>query len=217
MTLQLKAEKRDIFGKKLMSARKEGKLPAVVYSKGEKSSPVFVALKDFKKKWKEAGESTIIELDENGKKKDDVLIKEVAIDPMSEEPIHVDFYKIEKDKPIKAEIDIVFEGVSPAVKEMGGILVKVMRGVEIEALPRDLPHELKVDISKLKTFEDKITASDIHLPDGVKILAKENDIVALVEEPKAEEVVVERTIEDIEVEKKGKKEEDKEEVAEEKK
>ncbi len=217
MTLQLKAEKRDIFGKKLMSARKEGKLPAVVYSKGEKSSPVFVALKDFKKTWKEAGESTVIELDENGKKKDDVLIKEVAIDPVSEEPIHADFYKIEKDKPIKAEIDIIFEGVSAAVKEIGGILVKVMHGVEIEALPRNLPHELKVDISKLKTFEDKITVSDICLPDGVKILAKENDIVALVEEPKAEEVVVERTIEDIEVEKKGKKEEDKEEGEEEKK
>lgn len=217
MTLKLKAENRDVFGKKLKFFRKEGKVPAVVYGNKKESLSVFVPLKDFKKTWKEAGESTVIELTrEEVKAPLNVIIKEVAVDPVSEEPIHADFYKVEMDKFIEAMVPIEFEGVSPAVKELGGALVKVMYEVEIQALPKNLPSEIKIDISVLKNLEDKITTADIKLPSGVKLTAKENEVVALVEEPKAEEEVKEMKIEDIEVEKKGKKPEEKTEEEKEK-
>ena len=211
MTLHLKAEERDVFGKKLKLARKEGRLPAVLYGRGKKTTPLFVDLKEFKKIWKEAGETTIIKI-----KNEDAIIQDVAIDPVKNEPIHADFYVVEMDKPITAEVLLVFEGVSPAEKELGGILVKVMHEVEVEALPRNLPHDLKVDISKLVALGDQLTIKDIDAPADVKILAKKDEVVALIETPKEE--VEEKTIsiEEVEVEKKGKKEVE-EEVEEEKK
>lgn len=207
MTFKLKIENRNIFGKKLKSSRGEGKIPAIIYSKGKESLPIFVHLKEFKKAWKKAGESAMIELkQENSDQIDNVVIKDIALDPVSDEPIHVDFYKVEMDKPIIANVSLIFEGVAPAVKELGGSLVKVMHEIEIEALPKDMPHEIKIDIGQLLRFEDRITVGDLDLPLNVKPLAKEEEIVALIEEPKAEEEVVEeKTIEDIEVEKKGKK------------
>jgi len=218
--LELNAEKRGIFGKILKKSRGQGKLPAVLYGKGKKTVSLFIDGKEFKKIWKEAGESTIIGIKnpESGAM-ENVLIQDVAFDAVKDDPIHVDFYAVEMDKPIKTKVVFVFEGVSPAEKELGGILVKVMHEAEVEALPKDLPHELKVDVSKLINFRDQIIIKDINLPEGVKILTNKDDVVALIEEPK-EEVIEEKpmSIEDIEVEKKGKKPaEGEEEEVEEKK
>ena len=205
--LELNAEKRGIFGKKLKNFRKQGKLPAVLYGKGKKTTPIFVDSKEFKKIWKETGESTLIKIKnpESGAI-EDVLIQEVALDPLKNEPLHTDFYVVEMDKPITAKVNLVFEGVSSAEKDLGGILVKVRHEVDVEALPKNLPHELKVDMSKLVNLEDQIIIKDIDLPAGVKILAGEKDVVVLIETPK-EEIVEEKpiTIEEVEVEKKGKK------------
>lgn len=207
MVSQLKAESRNVFGKKLKSKRDEGKLPAVLYGKGMETAPLFVSLKEFKKIWKDAGESTIINLEnDGGKKPTSVIIHEVRVDPVKDEPLHVDFYKVEMDKPIRAAVSLVFEGVSPAVKELGAVLVKVLREIEIEALPKNLPHEIKVDISKLTELGSQIAVGDLELPNGVKTILKKEEIVAIAEAPreeKEEEKVM--TIADIEVEKKGKK------------
>ncbi len=214
--LELQTEKREIFGKKLKPFRKQGKLPAVLYGPKEKSQPLFVLLKDFKKLWKEAGESTVIQLNLEKSRKE-VLIQDVAMDPIKDEPIHVDFYAVQMDKPIEASIALVFEGVSPVVKNLGGVLVKVMHEVEVEALPKNLPHELIVDISKLENFEDKILAKDIVLPEGVKLITSPEEVIALVEEPREEEVapVTEEKISFEEIEVAGVKEkEEKEEEAE---
>ena len=217
--LQLNAEKRDVFGKKLKNFRKQEKLPAVLYGKGKKTASIFVDSKEFKKIWKKTGESTLIKIkNPESNVVEDVLIQEVALDPLKNEPLHADFYIVEMDKPITAKVNLVFEGVSPAEKELGGILVKVRHDVDVEALPKNLPHELKVDVSKLIKLEDQIVIKDIDLPAGVKILAGENDVVVLIETPK-EEIVEEKpiTIEEVEVEKKGKKEEGEErEIKEEK-
>ena len=217
--LQLNAEKRDVFGKKLKNFRKQEKLPAVLYGKGKKTASIFVDSKEFKKIWKKTGESTLIKIkNPESNVVEDVLIQEVALDPLKNEPLHADFYIVEMDKPITAKVNLVFEGVSPAEKELGGILVKVRHDVDVEALPKNLPHELKVDVSKLANLGDQITIKDIDLPAGVKILAGENDVVVLIETPK-EEIVEEKpiTIEEVEVEKKGKKEEGEErEIKEEK-
>lgn len=207
MTLNLKTESRNVFGKKLKSFRSEGKLPAVLYGKGIETDPLFVSLKDFKKIWKEAGESTIINLESDDQKKlVNVIIHEVSVDPMKDEPLHVDFYKVEMDKPIRATVSLVFEGVSPAVKGLGAVLVKVLREIEIEALPKNLPHEIKADISKLIELGSQISVGDLELPAGVKAVLKKEEIVAIAEAPKEEkEEEKVMTIADIEVEKKGKK------------
>ncbi len=229
--LELQTEKREIFGKKLEPFRKQGKLPAVLYGPKEKSQPLFVSLKDFKKLWKEAGESTVIQLILDDKSKParndsivaksgrkEVLIQEVAMDPVKDEPVHVDFYAVLMDKPIQASVQLIFEGVSPAVKNLGGVLVKVMYEVEVEALPKNLPHGLVVDISKLEKFEDKILAKDIVLLKDVKLITNADEVIAFVEEPKEEEVAppAEEKISFEEIEVAGAKEKEEKEEAEEK-
>ncbi|MEW5907724.1 MAG: 50S ribosomal protein L25 [Patescibacteria group bacterium] len=206
MTLQIYAEKRNVFGKKLKSARKEGKIPAVLYGKSFETKSLFVPAMDFRRIWKEAGESAVIELNlAEEKKKIDVLIKDVALEPINNEPIHIDFYRVEMDRPITANVPIIFQGVSPAVKEKGGILVKVLHELKVEALPKNLPKEIIVDISHLKEIEDQISVGDLNLPPDVEISAKPEEIVILVEKPQEEEIKTEMKIEDIEVEQKGKK------------
>ncbi|TSD02166.1 MAG: large subunit ribosomal protein L25 [Parcubacteria group bacterium Athens0714_24] len=191
-------------------------MPAVLYGKGKKTTPLFVDLKNFKKVLKEAGESTLINIKnpETGAT-ENVLIQDVDIDPIANEPVHADFYIVEMDKSIRTEVALIFEGASPAEKEQGGVLIKVLHNIEIEALPKDLPHELKIDVSKLANIGDQIFIKDIELPAGVKIIAKEDEVVVLVEAHK-EEVIEEKPIsmEDIEVEERGKKEEEGEEVTE---
>lgn len=207
--LELQSEVRNVFGKALSKARKDGKVPAVVYGKGQESISLFVPAGNFAKVWREAGESTVINITgETLKKPISVIIQQVDIDPTSSRPVHVDFYKVDMDKPVQVKVPLVFEGVALAVKELGGVLVKVMHDLEIEALPKDLPHELKVDLSKLKTFDDHITIGDLVLPQGVKAIEEAEEIIALAEQPKEEVEEPVRTIDSIEVEKKGKKEDE---------
>ncbi len=206
--LKLKAEKRNTFGRGLTLSRKDGKLPVVAYGSGENAESLFVSQIDFLKLWKEAGETTMITLEAPDFKKD-VLIQDVTYDPVKDTPIHVDFLIVRQDRTIAVNVPISFVGEAPAVKS-GGTLVKVLYEVEVEALPKDLPHELEVDVSTLDNFEAKITVKDIKLSTGVKINADPEEIVALVSEIKVEEEVVAAPIDltSIEVEKKGKKEEE---------
>jgi large subunit ribosomal protein L25 len=203
--LSLTVEKRTILGNKLENLRAEGKLPAVYYGPKEITTPISISLVEFKKVWKKAGESSVIIL-KDGSTEHEALIHEVDRHPLTGEPRHADFYVIEKGKKVSVAVPIIFAGISPAVKDKGGILVKVHREVEVEAAPRDLPHDLTVDISKLIEMSDVIHARDIVLPAGVELKLNPEEVVASIAEAK-EEVVEAPTAIDmsaIEVESKGK-------------
>lgn len=201
--ITLKVEKRDS-KENLAEIRKTGGIPAVFYGKKEASTPIKLSFADFEKTLKEAGESTIVHLEGTGIDVD-VLIHEVDLDPVTDKPRHVDFYAIEKGKKLEIKVPLEFIGVSGAVKDLGAVLVKVMHEIEIEALPKDLPHKLTVDISTLAAFGDVVTALSIKLPEGVTLKIKPEEVVASVYEPK-EEVVEETSVDlsAIEVAKKGK-------------
>jgi large subunit ribosomal protein L25 len=208
MVLTLKAKQREFLRKKVKKLRAAGVLPAVLYG-GAEIKNIELDLKEFQKVWRDAGESSIIELDLSGQKKN-VLIKEIQTDPVKDMPIHVDFYAVRMDKAIKAVVPIDFINESPAVKNLGGSMIKVMHEIEVEALPADLPSKLEIDVSKLAAIGDRFLVSDFKLPESVKISANAGDIVVLVEEPKKEEeataaAAAKPGIEDIEiVGKKGK-------------
>lgn len=183
---ELKAKPRVELGKKTNALRRAGFLPAVIYGEGVKSEPLSILYKDFEKIYKEAGESTLIGLDVDGKPYN-VLIHDIRRDPITGKPIHADFYSVRMDKEIKTKVPVEFFGESPAVKNEGGILVKVMQEVEVEALPQNLPHSIRIDITSLAKFEDRILARDMLLPDGVKISVGMEEVVALVEPPRSED------------------------------
>lgn len=204
----LSTEKRDA-RKGLAKLRKEGKMPAVFYGSKTASMPVSVSAKDFQKIWHDAGESSVIAL-ETPSGKVDVLIHEVDLDPVRGEPIHADFYVIDAKKKVTVTVPIVFEGVSPAVKDLGGTLVKVMYEMEIEVLPKNLPREIKVDISALSDFDSQISIKDIALPESAEATDSPEEVIAMITQKaeEKEEVVAPIDLSAIEVEKKGKKEED---------
>jgi len=179
------AEKRDILGKKVSNLRKRGFLPAVIYGKGKPSESIAVKEIDFLKLWKAAGESSIVELELDGKKRN-VLIQDVAIDPLKDTPIHADFYAVDMTKTVKVEVPLEFIGESDAVKS-GGILIKVLYAVEVESLPADLPRSLLVDLSILKNIEDSFAVKDLKVSKSVKILKNSDETIALVEAPRVEE------------------------------
>lgn len=212
--IELKATKRDIFGKKLYKQREAGLLPVVVYGAGDVASSLFVDSKDFLKVWKQAGESSIVSLQSPDGKKD-VLIQDVSFHSVSGKPLHADFYMVKADQLIKVSVPVRFEGVAPAAKTFGGVLVKVMHEIEVEALPANLPHEFIVDVSKIVNLEDTITVKDIKLGAGVTVTASPDDVVALVSVGKdeVEEVAAPVDLSKIEVEKKGKKPEEGEDGA----
>lgn len=205
--ITLKVEKRTDNGDSAADLRRGGSVPGVVYGAHQTATPVAVSAIAFGKILKEAGEATIVSLTGLGEDLP-TLIHEVDLDPLTNLPRHVDFYAVTKGQKVEVAIPLVFEGVSPAV-EAGANLVKVMHELEVEADPMNLPHDIKVDISALKALGDKIHASDLSLPSGIKLVTPAEEVVALVQEivEEKEEEVAPADISTIEVEKKGKEEE----------
>lgn len=182
----LEAEKRSLTGKAVKSLRSQGMLPGVIYGAKTQSQPISVSAKSFRKVLEEAGESTLVELTVDGHPHN-VLIHEVLRDPVTDAPLHADFLAVQMDKEIHTKVPVEFVGESPAVKNEGGVLVKVMHEVEISALPKDLPPHIVADISSLANLNDKLALSDIPFPNGVKALVDLDEVVALVEPPRSEE------------------------------
>ncbi len=201
--ITLTAEARDTKIKN-EDLRESGKIPAIFYGPKEKSTSITISTADFIKVYKKAGESSVIILKE-GNNEHEVLIQDIDIHPVTGAPRHADFYVIEKGKKVKVNVPLVFQGISPAVKDKAAILIKVARDLEIEAAPKDLPHELIVDISSLVEFSSTVTAKDVKLPAGVTLISGPDEILASVSEPKEEvEEVTPIDMSTIEVAKKGK-------------
>ncbi len=216
--LELKAKNRNILGSKVKSLRSRGAVPAILYGAKMKSTPIEIDYNDFKKTYEEAGESTILKLkvNNNGKTEEkNVLIYEVERDPVSGKFTHIDFYAVRMDKPITAEVPLVFQGESPVVETEDGVLVKNMTEVEVEALPANLPHQIEIDLSPLKTFDDMIHIKDLRVGEGVKILAEPDEVVVSVVPPRSEEelAALEEEVEEVkEAERAGEEEEKEKEV-----
>lgn len=205
--IELKAQPRTLLGSKVKTLRKKGYLPGVVYGEGVESQPIAASFIDFERVLKQAGVSTLVALDVGGKKYN-VLIHDIAYHPLKGSPIHADFYAVRMDKVINATVPLEFIGESSAVKSDGGVLVKVMHEIEVEALPQDLPHELRVDLGLLLAFESKILVKDISFPKGVKTTADADEIIALVEAPRSveEETPVVATVAEVKTEQEAKRE-----------
>lgn len=158
--------------------RSKGVMPAVLYGPKEDATPITVSAKEFERLFKEAGETTIIKLKGVGDEKD-TLIHDVQFHPVTDKPLHADFYVLEKGKKITIKIPLEFVGVAPAEK-LGHIIVKALHEVEIEVAPAELPQQLEVNLSKLENVGDHILASDINLPKSAELKIDPEEIVASV-------------------------------------
>lgn len=183
----LTAEARDSAVKSAVM-RRGGKVPCVVYGSGTKNQTITCDRNELNRVYTKAGESTLVELSVGGKKVP-VLIHELDLDPLSGQIAHVDFYAVDMSREIEAKVPVRFTGESLAVKDLGAIFVIAHEHVTVKCLPKDLPHELTADISGLKEFHDVITVGSLALPSGVAIKDAPDTVIAVVQEPREEEVI----------------------------
>jgi len=213
MMIKLPAKIRKEMGRKTSALKESGRIPAVVYGHKIKNVLLDIDYKEFQKVYNKAGYNSLVEMEIEGEKEPKtVLIHELQKDSVSDRVIHIDFFEISAKEEVSVKIPLVLEGVSLAVKDLGGTLIKNIAELEVKALPQNLPHEIKVSIESLKTFGDHILVKDINLPKDVKVVAKPEEIVVSVAAPaKVEEELakeIEEKVEDVaKVEKKVKEEE----------
>lgn len=186
MTLTLPAEPRTISGKKTKTLRKEGLIPAVLYGHEVPSTPVQLKRTVFEKVFDQAGASTLVELELDGKTTP-VLIHEVQYDPVRGQPLHADLFAVSMKEKLTTEIPLRFVGQSQAVEVLEGTLVENKDHLNVECLPQDLIPEIEVDLSLLKTFEDVIHVKDLAVPKTIEVKDDPEEVVVLVHPPKTEE------------------------------
>lgn len=167
MTITLTASLRKNKGTK---ARAEGFLPAVVYGAGAEPQSLSLSHAEFLKIYRQAGESTLIDLLVDSQPSGKALIQDVQLDPVSDSIIHVDLRRIDMTKPITAPVPLLFTGEAPIIKSSGGTLVTNTATVEVKCLPKDLVARLEVSLAGLVSYENVIKIKDIQLPAGVEIV-----------------------------------------------
>jgi large subunit ribosomal protein L25 len=183
-TLKLNVTEREAAGKDLNRSRKAGLVPAVLYGHGVTPRMFWVNGIEFGKVFRAAGESTIFSLSAGKGAALNVLVHDVQVDPLSSRIAHVDFYQVRMDEELETNVPLELVNEAPAVREQGGILVKTLEEVLVKCLPKDLPHSITVDLSRLATFDDQIKVSDLKPGKGVEILTEADTVLALVEAPR---------------------------------
>lgn len=185
------ARKRDLAGKgPSRTIRRQGYIPAVLYGPGEEPRTISVERKTAEKLLRHTTAHNIIAdlvVEENGSQETfKTIVKEIQTNPITGQVLHMDFYHIGKNQPVKLSIPVKLVGECTGVKE-GGILEQELREIEVEGLLNVLPENIEIDISNLKIGES-IYVKDINLPEGVRFLVDSEHLVVTVLAPKAEEV-----------------------------
>jgi large subunit ribosomal protein L25 len=166
----------------------KGLVPGIVYGGGKEPVPIAVdARKIIQILRSEKGRNTILLFSLKGTKAQrHVMVKEIQINPVTNELIHADFTRIMMDQKVKVRVPVVCEGTAFGVKTEGGLLDVIMREVQVECLPADIPDRITIDLTPLKVG-DSIKVSQLTFQAGVKVL--ENDLnqpVVVVAAPKIE-------------------------------
>ncbi|MBI2267912.1 MAG: 50S ribosomal protein L25 [Candidatus Blackburnbacteria bacterium] len=185
----LDAEKREVFGRKVKGLRRNGVLPANVYGRSMQSLSVQLPTGVFKKIFEEVGETGLVGL-KVGNDVYPVLVHNLQVDPVTEEPLHVDFLQVNLKEKVTVTIPLEFVGESSAEVAGEGIVVHQLNEVEVEALPTDLPEKIVVDISGLSGVDEFIKVVDLNVDRSkVEIRSDLEQVVAIVAPPaKAEEI-----------------------------
>lgn len=191
--LKIQVEPRDQHGKGAVNRlRAEGRTPAILYGTGGDAVSVTLDSRDFEYALHGlSGAHALVDIQIGTGDTEPALIQDIQYDPVRDNPIHVDFLRVRMDVKLHTTVPLVLIGTPVGVKQEGGILDQILRDIEVECLPGDLPEEINIDVSEL-AIGDSIHVSDLESPEGVTILTPEDRVIAHVMAP--------RVIEEVEVE-----------------
>ena len=189
MEAALEAVKRDTRGKnEARRVRAAGKIPAVVY--GDKADAAVISVDPkilLRILHSDSGVNTLISLKLEGEGDTRVLVRDFQVDPVTQAPLHVDFYRIAMDKKLTVTVPFLLKGEPKGVKTQGGVLDFVSRDIEIECLPSDIPEHIDIDVSELLMGQG-IRVRD--LPEDAKLtyLTDADTMIVHIVAPKVEAV-----------------------------
>lgn len=204
--MELNANLRTTKGSKVKTLRDQMILPAVVYGLGNPSITLECGYNDFVKLFKEAGFTSLVDLNFDGKSKK-VMVKEIQKNPVSSKVSHVSFLEVNLKEKIIAQIpvEVTGEEESPVLKSNEGVLNLILQEIEVEALPMDLPHKFEVNVASLEKIGDEIKISDLNFDrNKVTLVSNEEDELVLnishpAQETPEEEISEEQMIANLEV------------------
>lgn len=163
------AKPREVLGRKVKQLRKSGQIPATVYGKNVKSVSISVSSDAFGDVHKQTGETGLIELT-LGNQVRPVLINSVQRHPVTRDILHIEFRQVDLKEKVKTNVPLELVGEAKAVTDKIGVLLTILDWVEVEALPTDLPENIKLDVSVLAQVNDELKIKDLKAPTGVAIL-----------------------------------------------
>ena len=193
--LVLTVEYRDVNGKKVSTLRNEGITPVHMYGPGidPRSLQCDTALVD--KIVSEAGGNIPVTINLAGEDDEVCFIREVQYHPVKDVIIHVDFMKVDVTKEVEAQVPVIIQGTSPAVRNLGGTLLQPLQAVTVRALPMEIPAQLTLQAEVLVDYDTNLYVRDLVDMDSVAIINDESELIASVVPPRIER---EDTVVDIE-------------------
>lgn len=183
----LAAEHRDVTGKKVARIRQAGRLPAVVYGRGEGSDNISIDAHDFDQLRRSSGPNALVDLSVDGGKPRPVLVSSIQVHPVNRRTIHVDLFLVRMTEELTVDVPLVAVGDAPAVTLQGGTLLHPIESVRIRALPDHLPQAIEYDVASLVDFDTTLHVRDLTIPGDVTLLTDGDDIIAKVQAPRVEE------------------------------
>ena len=189
MSFKVKAEKRDVFGKNASRRlRREGMIPVILYGSNEANVPLTMEKEAlFNILRSETGENTVFEVSFNSETRN-AMIKDLQLDPVSDEILHADLIQIAMDKVVRISVPVVTVGDAVGVKTEGGFVDFITREIEVECLPKDIPEHIEIDISPLH-LRQSLKVEDIDAPEGVKLITDPDSLLVHIELPTKEEEI----------------------------
>jgi large subunit ribosomal protein L25 len=190
MSLVIHSETREMFGKNASRRiRRGGKIPAILYGEGADNLALVLNKKDIIKILKsESGENTLFRVAIGGRERD-VMIKDLQVDPTTDELLHADLIQIAMDKAIRVAVPIELTGEAIGVKTEGGFVDFMNRAIDVECLPANIPERITIDISSLHLHQ-ALKVADVPAPDGVKFVSDPTTVLVLIQLPHEEKAEV---------------------------
>ena len=180
--ISLTLQQRTTIGKKVKRLRRGGTVPVHLYGPGIASRPFQYPSQELMKVLAEAGRNTPVSVSIEGESGEHLtFVREIQWDPINGQIFHVDFLRAEATQRMSAEVPIVLAGDSPGATQASGIVVQLLRSIAVEALPLDMPQDIRIDLSTLTEPDSSIRAGDITLPSGTTLLTDPDALLVRIE------------------------------------
>ena len=183
----LKLSQRKVVGKKVKALRRQGIVPVHVYGSGTDPLALQVDTRVLSRILPRVGTNVPLSLEIEEQDGENIcFVREVQRHPVTENVIHVDFFRVDVSQTTQAEVPVTVVGISPAVRDLNGTLMQPLQSVLVEALPMNIPASIEVDISGLDDFDKALHVSDVIVDSRVTIVTNAEEMIARISAPRIE-------------------------------